>query len=122
MFLRIWTKGKYELIARCLVDIDWYSELFALGAEEQYDRFLAIMWPLIDQYVPLHKSSHSNKLPWAVNPSRSLLNSKNEAWSSYKSCRSVYGRYNPVTMEAWLKFQFCNNSIKLFAINSQESI
>ena len=118
---RICTKGKYELIARCLVDIDWYSELFALGAEEQYDRFLAIMWPLIDQYVPLHKSGHSNKLPWAVNPPRSLLNTKNEAWSSYKSCRSVYGRYSPVTMEAWLKFQFCNNSIKLFAINSQKA-
>ena len=79
------------------------------------------MWPLIDQYVPLHKSGHSNKLPWAVNPPRSLLNTKNEAWSSYKSCRSVYGRYNPVTMEAWLKFQFCNNSIKLFAINSQKA-
>ena len=118
--LRIWSRGKYNLIETCLAEIDWYDEFFTLDCHSQYDKLLNILNSLIDHYVPL-STKKIDRLPWKTNPPRALLRSKKEAWREYKLLRGDLGRNSHFTDSAWCRFQNCNNSIKHFAVNSQKS-
>ena len=116
---RVWTKGKYNLIAEALQDVDWEAELLSLPADLQYARFLSIVRPFINNYVPLKKSVDDSFVPWCVNPPRALERECKLAWSHYKTTRSVNGRHHADTQTAWNSFTLCNDSIKRFAISSQ---
>ena len=70
---RIWTKGKYNLIASCLSRIDWEAELLALPADIQYSKFLDIVIPFINDFVPLADSPTVMKMSWTKNPQDNLL-------------------------------------------------
>ena len=75
---RSWQKGRYNLISESLSLVDWYEELFCLGAAEQYKRFLDILYPLIERYVPIAPTYQPDKVPWPTNPPRSLCRAKSE--------------------------------------------
>ena len=69
---RLWSKGRYDCIAQVLNNVDWESELLALPCDGQYSRFLNIVKPLIDNFVPLRDSTKVSSVPWSKNPPRRL--------------------------------------------------
>ena len=116
---RLWTKGRYDLISSCLRDVDWDMELCTLLPPDQYNRFIAILTPLIERFVPA-KSTNSFSVPWPKNPPRAMVRAKSSAWHDYKCCRTTHGRNDAITTNAFCKFNLCNNVVKYFAINSQK--
>ena len=118
---RLWARGDYELLGRFLREIDWYYELAYLSVNDQYEIFLKVIEPLIDRCIPLCGMKGFNKVPWAVNPPKSLCRQKNVAWSNYKECRSIYGRSNNLTITAWENFCNINCQVKNFTIQSQKN-
>ena len=117
---RLWTKSRYDLLFRCLADIDWESELDMLMPDAQYLRFINIISPLIDRFVPPKVSSNRSSVPWTKNPPRELIRIKSQAWSAYKVIRVDLGRRHSSTIDAWNVFLCANDNIKNFAINSQK--
>ena len=115
----LWAKGRYDLISRCLTDIDWNSELDTLLPNEQFNRLLNILSPMIDMYIPKRLISNSHT-PWPKNPPRDLLRKKSIAWNKYKSHRVSFGRNHDLTTLAWTEFRDRNSEIKNFAIKSQK--
>ena len=107
---RLWTKGKYELMSRYLSDIDWVFELTDLSTEDMYHRFLEIINPCIERYVPLMDGNKKHTIPWKVNPPRQLERDKSEAWLVYKRVRCEKGRRHDDTLVAWNRFKECNNT------------
>ena len=86
---------------------------------QQYRRFIAIISPLVERYVPLCRNYCEKNVPWAVNAPRALQRDKNEAWRHFKSCRSISGRNHVDTTDAYVRFTEINRQIKMFAVNSQ---
>ena len=118
---RLWSRGKYNIIGRCLDAIDWEYELESHDVDTQYCVFVNYLFPLICKYVPLADTFNKGSVPWSVNPPREMLRRKNDAWSLYKSLRSVLGRVDTTTVQAWEAFRTVNSEIKYFAINSQRT-
>ena len=116
----IWPKGKYNLISSSLQDVDWNDELSFLGPCEQYARFLSILRPLIRRYVPTSNSASTTRVPWAINPPRSLRSERSDAWRTYIDTRSANGRHHPSSFEAWCVFSTINCEYRKFSIKSQE--
>ena len=116
----IWPKGRYELISRSLRDVDWNDELCFLGPCEQYVRFLSILRPLIKRYVPTSNSASITRVPWAINPPRSLRRERTLAWRTYVDSRSANGRHHPSSYEAWCVFSSINREYRKFSIESQK--
>ena len=103
---RIWSRGNYQLIGRCLSQIDWDYEFESLDVNEQYETFLNIIQPLVERFVPPIETSRVNSVPWAKNPPRSLRRERSEAWAAYKSSRSLHGRVHLTTVNAWDAFVY----------------
>ena len=114
---RLWSRGKYRLISEKLAEVDWETEFLSMSAQGQYSRLLSLLEVLIERYIPVTRSS--NKPPWTLNPSRSLLREKNIKWLHYKEVRSQHGRQHQLTQSAWRDFVAANNQIKNFATKSQ---
>ena len=79
-------------MARILSGIDWYIEFLGLSADLQYAKLLNILHPLIKRYVPTRNNNRDGKLPWSVNPPRSLKRECSHLWENFKSRRSLLGR------------------------------
>ena len=118
---RLWSRGKYNIIGHCLDAIDWEYELESLDVDAQYCVFVNYLFPLIRKYVPLTDTFNKGSVPWSVNSPCEILRRKNDAWSLYKSLRSVLGRVDTTTVQAWEAFRTVNSEIKYFAINSQRT-
>ena len=118
-FRRIWAKGKYSIMSNCLRDVDWEDEFYTIDAQHQYTKFITILNSLIERFVPVFDCNAQKKLPWAINPPRSLIHDKNVAWVRFKEIRGSYGRTHQNTLDAWNKFHDVNTTIKHFAVNSQ---
>ena len=116
---RIWTKGNYNLMSTCLQSVDWEHELCSLPANRQYSRLLNILFPLIEDFVPVSDINRKSSVPWSVNPPRRLERAKTEAWTHYKYVRSLKGRRHVDVQNAWAAFKMCNENIKSFSISSQ---
>ena len=116
--VRLWTRGNYLQLGRIFENIDWYSELNNLSPALQYSKFLSIVSPLIERFVPL-KSYNSTKVPWSLNPPRSLKNERSQRWNDYKSARCFHGRFHQTTLDAWSSFRCINERIFNFAYSSQ---
>ena len=84
----LWTKGSYSQMARILSDVDWYDEFLGLSADLQYTKLLNILYPLITRYVPTRNIYKGGKVPWNVNPPRSLKRKCSYLWESFKGKRS----------------------------------
>ena len=117
---RLWTKGRYDLLSRCFADIDWEAELDMLLPDAQYHRFINIISPLIDRFIPPKLSSNCSSVPWTKNPPRELIRIRSNSWDAYKAIRVELNRRHPSTVDAWNAFRSANDSIKNFAINSQK--
>ena len=117
---RLWSKGRYDIMAGVLSGIDWEGELLNLPVELQYKKILDILKSLTDRYVPLSPPDKSDRVPWSKNPPRSLQREKSKLWSLYKSARNAHGRNSPIAGSAYLKFCDANHAIKNFSICSQK--
>ena len=116
---RSWARGDYGLMAECLGGIDWQNEFHGLGVIDQYKVFLDILNPLIDIFIPKKANNATRRLPWSVNPPRSIIQARKMAWSEYKTSRGIYGRSSPLSLACWSKFQDINLQVKKFSIMSQ---
>ena len=116
----LWSRGRFDLLSRCLADVDWESELDTLLPDAQYCKFLNIIHPLIDRFVPVKVPSAKSPFPWTKNPPRQLTRERNDAWHAYKSVRFDRGRSSASTIEAWDLFKHTNDLIRNFAIHSQK--
>ena len=90
--IRIWTKGNYRQIEHILSDVDWFFELDNLSPDIQYNKFLAILNPLINRFVPLKNMDTSSKPPWITNPPRSSKRERAYMWQHFKNLRLLLGR------------------------------
>ena len=52
--------------------IDWDFEFAHLNVNEMFYRFLQILIPLIETYVPLKTLDRTTSPPWPVKPPREL--------------------------------------------------
>ena len=115
--LRAWHKGKYARIRDHLSCVDWDYELAHLSVNDKYLKFLNILTPLINLFVPpKHKVSSP---PWPTKPPIILINARKEAWSSYKNLRSMHGRLSPQASDALVHFNNLNYQYRNYSISSQ---
>ena len=117
--IRLWSRGKYDLISECLSLVDWESELYGLSTNDQYNRFCEILTPMIDHFIPEIEISSKRKPPWTINPPRRMRRAKAQAWQEHISARRTYGRRDDRTFEAWRAFAAVNEEVKSFALRSQ---
>ena len=115
-----WHHGKYDKISMRLSDIDWDQELSCLDINDAYTRFLDIMSPLVEEYVPSSfRTPQDRKVPWKVHPPTSLITHRKAAWDKYKVVRSRLGRNSASAHDALANFFDVNNTVKRFASDSQ---
>ena len=115
---RLWSRGRYDLLARCLNDVDWDTELTTLLPSDQYTKLIAILTPLVDRFIP--KKSPNSSTPWPKNPPNVIVRAKRDAWRMYKDCRMAHGRYHTITLTAFAEFKRRNDEVKRYAIDSQK--
>ena len=118
--ITLWGKGQYNLFSQCMQQIDWSYELDNLLPDEQYNRFLQILRPMIDKFIPKVQLIEKSSSPWTKNPPRQLTRAKSLAWNDLKEKRRVHGRRDPRTVTAWEYFRAVNKEIKQFSSNSQK--
>ena len=118
--IRLWNRGKYNLMASCLQIVDWEEELYMLSPNEQYNRFLQIINPMVRKFIPTVTPCSNRRAPWSVNPPRGMKQNKAAAWTQFKNTRREFGRGHHRTEAAWDSFIEASNSVKFFAINSQK--
>ena len=70
---RLWSRGNYNIIGRCLDEVDWEYELQSLDVDSQYCIFINFLFPLIHKYVPLAVIDNKGSVPWTLNPPRELI-------------------------------------------------
>ena len=99
--------------------VNWQCELLYLSPNEQYVRFLQILRPLIEKFVPAISLTQDRSPPWTLNPPRHMLRRRNQAWDNFKTVRGSCGRQDARTDQAWQNFACANSAIKNFALNSQ---
>ena len=116
---RLWTRGKYDLISRYLNEVDWELEFSGLSTDNMYQKFLQIVLPYIDRYIPLLNDSKKATVPWSINPPRRLERERSESWAQYKAIRRETDRNHTDTLTAWDRFRRCNDLVKSYALNSQ---
>ena len=81
---------------------------------------MSILKPLILKFVPSHTPGESRRVPWAVNPPRSLRLERSQPWDEYKSKRSILGRNHNDTTQALNVFSSINFRYRMFSLNSQK--
>ena len=113
---RCWHRGKYGRIDERLRDFDWEFELAYLDVENMYKRFLSIVNPLIEQFVP---EKRMGAPPWPVCPPADLARDRREAWNNYKVVRRVHGRGSVQAVNALSIFNAVNHEYRNFAVSSQ---
>ena len=117
---RKWHKGKYKLVLRALENVDWQFELSHRDINSMYDRFIEILVPLINDFVPISlRGQKPAKLPWNTNPPHRLRTRKKAAWDKYKCERLQFGRNSEAAKRALADFFAANNAIKQFLLKSQ---
>ena len=79
---RLWSRGRYDLLARCLNNMDWDAELTTLLPSDQYTKLIAILTPLVERFIP--KKSPNSSTPWPKNPPNVIVKAKRDAWRTYK--------------------------------------
>ena len=73
---RMWSRADFSRLSECLRSIDWHFELDYLTASEQYDKFLHVIDPFIEKFVPYSNFEMQDKVPWSLNPSKHLIRPK----------------------------------------------
>lgn len=117
--IKLWRHGRYGSICECLRDIDWDFEFTYLNPDQMYTRFLDIVDPLIDRYVPSKCFSSSSVPPWLVKPPRALKTQRSHLWEEYKLQRHEYGRQSPRALAVLSRFLDANYQLRNFSITKQ---
>ena len=120
--MRIWSKSRFELMKKRLIDVDWQYEFLYLNPDQQYLRFLEILCPLIQQFVPKSNRRKADKPPWSLNSNRPLLRAKSQAWLDFKHCRAAHGRNSELARESWSNFMDAADPVRYYAMNEQKEI
>ena len=97
-------------MSTCLLSIHWEHELCSLPANLQYSTLLSILFPLIEEFVPVSDINRKSAVPWSVNPPRRLERAKTEAWTHYIYVRSVKVQIRVDVQNAWAAFKLCNEN------------
>ena len=117
---RRWHKGRYDLIARRLEAVDWDHELNFRSCQGAYDRFVEIVTPLVEDFVPISDTRrHTSRPPWHTNPPSSMRNRRKEAWLRFKETRFRLGRNSVAARETLRSFLHANHALKNYALCSQ---
>ena len=99
--------------------VDWESKLSGISVELQYSKLLNNVYSFIDKYVYL-LCEVNNSVSWKVNLPREMTRNCKEAWSNYKSIRTLLGRHHLETFAAWIALTVINIDINHDALNSQK--
>lgn len=113
---RSWHRGKYNLINDRLSEIDWNFEFLNLSIDGMYNRFLSIVRPLIERYVPVSPKT----LPTTkISPPKSLKTLRKKAWDAYKTARSTCGRQSPQAIQALAHYDILNSNFRNYFTHKQ---
>ena len=115
---RLWYKGRYSEINEVLMTMDWDGELDALSSDQMYERFLNIIHPLIEEFVPM-RSCRSSSLGWDAAPPRSLVREKANLWGQYKTLRRELGRTHEASVEALRLYNETNYNVRTYSRTKQ---
>ena len=113
-----WHKGDYTKIALELSEIDWDFEFSYLNVQAKYTRFLDILLPLVNRYVPKNTAKHEFRV---VKPPRDLLVRRGNVWNEYKNDRRRYGRNSAEAHASLELFNGLNYNYRNYSITSQIS-
>ena len=106
------------MISDQLSVIDWDYEFAHLNVNDMFYRFLQILIPLIEAYVPL-KTLDRTTSPCPIKPPRELKRRRSYLWMRYKSQRATHGRKSVLAVSALENFLNCNFQYRRFALKSQ---
>lgn len=117
---RLWHRGKYNKINWHLSFIDWDFEFMDLNTDAMFIRFINILTPLIDRYIPIMEFNEGTHNPkWNVRPPQLLKRRRHLLWNQYKVTRSRYGRNSDEAIGALRLFQDVNYQFRNFVITKQ---
>ena len=117
--LKLWRRGQYTEINNALAEIDWEFELAHLDPDQMYTRFLNIIQPLTDRYIPTKDNPNPSQLPWPIKPPPALKRLRSNLWSEYKLLRRLHGRTSPLASEKLNQFLETNHQYRNYAIIKQ---
>ena len=61
--IRIWSKSRFDVMKRHIDEIDWHLEFLYLDPDQQFARFIELLSPLIEKFVPIRNVKYFNKPP-----------------------------------------------------------
>ena len=108
------------MISRHLSSVDWDFEFLFLNVEEMFSRFLAILKPLTDRYIPLITTKTGIYSPkWEACPPQALKRRRHQLWTQFKTIRSRLGRNSNEAVDALRLFQAVNFQYRNFVSAKQ---
>lgn len=116
---RQWQRGKYNKICDVLMEVDWEYEFAYLDVNASYQKFLAIVSPLVAKHVPAARDKSCQRPPWQIRPPSSLISARTRAWVFYKDQRSRFGRRSTEATAALGSFFVRNREVKNHATVAQ---
>ena len=116
---RSWKRGNFHMIRRRLAEVDWGLELAYLNADLSYEVLTKCVTELVNEFVPLKQENVKAKLPWATRPPKSLIQSRKNAWNTYKAVRHRLGRRSTEATTSFSNFCTVNRQFRNFAVKSQ---
>ena len=114
---RAWSRGKYKYIEEYVSLVDWDYEFLHLSVTAMMCKFLAVIRPLIDSYIPLCQYMRKTTSP--VSPPNTLKRKRQQAWKLVKSVRAFYGRHSVEFSCALTHYNSINHQFKTYFIRSQ---
>ena len=114
---RLWHRGNYGAINRCLAEIDWDFELLHRDANMSMEFLEGTLLNLCIKYVPV--SGGGVKAPWVARPPAALCRQRADAWNRFKLIRSHCGARSPEARSAFGAFNSVNYECRHWARRSQ---
>ena len=115
---RLWFKGNYGAINESLLRVDWDSEFEGGNVDQMYERFLEILGPIVEEFVP-ERLYDPKRLEWAADPPRSMKRNRATAWDEYKMTRREYGRNHEASINALARYNALNYEFRNYGRRRQ---
>ena len=117
--VRQWHRGKYNLIARALSQVDWALEFSYSSVNDNFQFLQSRVISLVDRYVPARQSRCDP--PWSLRPPRELITRRAAAWQAYKVIRREEGRNSDAALDSLQIFQGLNWEYRNYSFLSRRS-
>lgn len=86
---RLYHKGNYTEISRCLNEIDWNAKFEGKNLHQQWEIFKTILEELLDQYIPLSEPKRYSA-PWMNRKVVKAYKNKYFAWKRYMESKNSF--------------------------------